>query len=411
MGATSPGFPDQEVETPTTGIPGGPTLEVPIVIRGARILPSPDAPAIERGTVLVQDGRIVAVGPDVTAPPTARVIPGEGRVVTAGFWNAHVHFTEPKWRRAGRASPALLEADLHDMFTSRGFTTVVDTGSDPRFTFPLRRRIESDGLLGPAIYTAGPGVFPPRGIPYYLKGTLPWWVRPFVPTPSTPRAARRVVERSLSHGTDLVKLFTGSYIARGTIRTMPEPVARAAVDVAHAHDRLVYSHPSNLEGTRIAIRAGVDVLAHPPDTAEGVDEGVVREMVDRRMAMTPTLKMFARTVSEDPRYLDPIHELVRRFRALGGQLLFGTDVGYMADYAVEEEIRALLDCGLNARDLLRMLTTAPAARFGVADAVGKVVVGAKADLVLLDADPLDDPLALTRVRATLRGGRVLHLHA
>ena len=349
------------------------------------------------------------MGPDATVPPTAKVLPGKGRVVTAGFWNAHVHFTEPKWQRIRRKSPPLLEAQLHDMFTSRGFTTVVDVGSDPRVTLRLRRRIDEEGLLGPTILTAGPGLYPPRGIPYYLRGTLPFWVRPFVPTPSTPRAARRVVKRNLARGADLVKLFTGSYVARGTVRPMPEAVARAAVDAAHAQGRLAYSHPSNLEGTRVALRSGVDVLAHPPDTTEGVDETLVREMVDRKMAMIPTLQMFERTVSTSREYLAPIYEVVRRFHAQGGQLLFGTDVGYMADYTIEDELRALYGCGLDGREILRAMTTAPAARFGRENSVGSVVPGARADLVLLDADPFDDLLAFTRVRATIRSGRVLHL--
>ena len=380
-----------------------------LAIRGARILPSPDAAPVERGTVLVRNGRIVAVGPDVEVPPKARVVPGEGRVVTAGFWNAHVHFTEAKWRGVRHREPALLEAHLHDMFTSRGFTTVVDLGSDPRVTLALRRRIRSGQILGPSILTAGPGVYPPKGIPYYLRDSLPPWYRPFLPTPKTPRAARRLVRRSLARGADLVKLFTGSYIARGTVRTMPEPIARAAVEVAHATGRLVFSHPSNREGTDVAVRSGVDVLAHPPDATEGVDASLLEQMVDRHMAMVPTLKMFARTVSASPTYLDPIYEVVRRFHARNGQLLFGTDVGYMTDYATEDEFLALARCGLDGREILRMLTTAPAQRFGVGDALGAVAPGLRANLVVLDADPTEHPLAFTRVRATIRAGRVLHL--
>ena len=159
---------------------------------------------------------------------------------------------------------------------------------------------------------------------------------------------------------------------------MPEPIARAAADVAHSHGQLVYSHPSNLEGTRIAVRSGVDVLAHPPDTTEGVDEAVLQEMVDRRMAMIPTLKMFADTASPSLDYLNPIYEVVHRFHVLGGELLFGTDVGYMADYSTEDEFRALARSGLDARDVLRMLTTAPAERFGVGKESGSVAVGGRA---------------------------------
>jgi imidazolonepropionase-like amidohydrolase len=358
--------------------------------------------------VLVRNGRIAEVGTDVTIPATARVIRGEGRVVTAGFWNAHVHFTEPKWRTVRRKAPAFFEAQIHDMFTSRGFTTVVDTGSDPRITRQIRDRIELEGRFGPAIYTAGPSIYPPHGIPFYLRESVPFWWRLFMPTPRTPAAARRVVDRDFAHGIDLVKLFTGSYVERGVVRPMPEEVARAAVEAAHAHDELVFSHPSDLEGTRIALRAGVDVLAHPPDTTTGVDESLLREMVDRKMAMIPTLQMFERTVSSRREYLAPIYEVVRTFHALGGELLFGTDVGYMTDYTIDGELRALTGCGLDAREILRMLTTAPAGRFGVAAAVGTVVPGARADLVVLDADPFDHPLAFTRVRATLRNGRVLH---
>ncbi len=385
--------------------PGG---APPLYLRNAKIYPSPDERPIERGSVLVRGGRIVAIGPDVPAPPEAQVVPAEGCVLTAGFWNAHVHFTESKWRNAGRTPPAILNAQLRDMFTSRGFTTVVDTGSDYRHTQALRQRIRTGELLGPRVYTSGAGLFPPHGLPYYLQDTIPFWLRPFVPQPSRPARAARVTERNISRGTDLLKLFTGSYVARGQVTTMPEPIARAAVEVAHAQRQLVYSHPSNIEGTRIALRAGVDVLAHPPDTTEGVDASLIRTIVDRGMAMTPTLKMFADTASSEPAYLNLIYEFVRQFHRMGGPLLFGTDVGYLGDYAIEDELRALAGAGLGPRDVLRMLTAAPALRFGVEAETGSVSVGRAADLVLLEADPITDVLALTKVAATIRGGRVLY---
>ncbi|MGP8077868.1 MAG: amidohydrolase family protein [Thermoplasmata archaeon] len=381
---------------------------MPIAVRGARIYPSPDGPALDRGTIVVRDGRIVALGADVPIPSDARVIPGEGGVVTAGFWNAHVHFTEPRWRSAARGPAEVLNGGLRELLTRRGFTTVVDAGSDPRVTLPLRRRIDSGELLGPAIYTAGPGVFPPRGIPYYLRDSLPFWLRPFVPQPATPAAAERAVERNIARGADLVKLFTGSYVARGTITTMPEAIARAAAAAAHAHGQLVYSHPSNLEGARIAMRAGVDVLAHPPDTTEGVDPAVLREMVGQRMSMIPTLKMFADTVRAGPAYLERIREVVHQFHELGGELLFGTDVGYLTDYSTEGEFRALERSGVPARDMLRMMTTAPAERFAAGGETGALTVGRRGDLVLLDGDPMDDVGAFAQVRATIRGGRLLY---
>ncbi len=384
---------------------------VPLVIRGAKLYPSPDAPAIEHATVLLRGDRVAALGPGLSVPPEARVVSGEGRVVTAGFWNAHVHFTEAKWRAAGRKPASVLRAQLTDMLTSRGFTTVVDTGSDPRSTMALRRRIESGELAGPRILTSGPGIFPPRGIPYYLAGSLPFWLRPFVPTPSRPAAAERIVKRNIARGADLLKLFTGSYIARGTVKTMPEPIARAAAAVAHSHRQLVYSHPSNLEGTRVAVSSGVDVLAHPPDTTEGVERSLLTKMVDRRMAMIPTLKMFAGAVTSRSEYLEPIYDIVHQFHDLGGELLFGTDVGFMPDYSTEDEFRALARSGLDARGILRSLTTAPAQKFGGGSTAGTLAIGEPADLTVLDGDPLDDVTAFSRVRATVRAGRAIYLRS
>jgi imidazolonepropionase-like amidohydrolase len=398
---------EAERKRPIAELAGSPD-RAPLAIQNVKIYPSPEASAIARGTVLVRDGRIVAMGEGVSIPPESEVISGEHRVLTAGFWNAHVHFTEAKWRSVARTSPATLNTQLREMLTSRGFTTVVDAGSDPRVTFRLRRRIEVMELLGPSIYTAGPSVFPPRGIPYYLRDTLPFWLRGFVPQPSTARAAARITERNIARGADLLKLFTGSYVARGKVATMPEPIARAAAAVAHAHGQIVYSHASNLEGTRIAIRSGVDVLAHPPDTTEGINRSILRQMVDHRMAMIPTLKMFADTASARPEYLNPIYDVVGQFRALGGPLLFGTDVGYLTDYSTEDEFRALARSGLDALSVLRMLTTTPAERFGVGKDAGTIAVGKRADLVLLDGDPRDDILAFARIVATVRAGRVVY---
>jgi imidazolonepropionase-like amidohydrolase len=394
----------------TPGV-GGSSLRTVLAIRNARVYVSPHEPVLDGVTVVVRDGKILAVGEDLSIPAGAQILPGEGRVVTAGFWNAHVHFTEPKWANIRRASSGVLNAQLRDMLTSRGFTTVVDTGSDPRVTMRLRRRNESEQLSGPTIYTAGLSVFPPNGIPYYLRNDLPFWVRPWIPQPSSPASAARIAARNFARGADILKLFTGSYVARGKIKNMPEEIARAAAQAAHSEGRLVFSHPSNFEGVRVALRAGVDVLAHPPDTTVGVDDSILRYAADHKICMTPTLKMFAETASSNPEYLDPIYALVRKFHGMGGVLLFGTDVGYLHDYSTLEEFQALGRCGLDGWSILRMLTTAPAHRFGVGDSTGTVTVGCRADLVLLDSDPIQDIGAFSQVRATIRGGLVTYLRS
>jgi imidazolonepropionase-like amidohydrolase len=376
-----------------------------LAIRHARIYVSPGEPPIEDGSILIRDGLIAAVGAQIDILAGTPEVPCDHCIVTAGYWNAHVHFTEPKWNGAEWKSAGVLNAQLADMFLSRGFTTVVDVGSNPADTLAIRRRIESTELSGPFIYTSGPPLYPPHGIPFYLSD-LPWWVRATMDQPETPDAARNDVRRNLNSGSDLTKLFTGSWVAHGRVLPMPLNIAKAAVETTHLNGKLVFAHPSNLAGMRVALDSGVDVLAHAADDTEGIDQALLSTMVQRNMAMVPTLKMFATTASSDPKYLNPIYAEVRQFHELGGTLIFGTDVGYMTDYTIDGEFDGLEKSGLTTTDVLAMLTTNPAARLGVSATKGTVTAGKLADLTILDADPAVKLTNFARVKAVVRSGRI-----
>jgi imidazolonepropionase-like amidohydrolase len=377
-----------------------------IAIQDATIYVSPDKPPLQNATLVARDGRIVAAGTDISVPAGAQVLPCRGCTVTAGFWNAHMHFTEPKWADAVSQPRAKLNAQLADMLTSRGFTTVVDLGSDLRVTGALRQRIQNGDLEGPRIYTAGTPLYPENGIPYYVRNSVPAEILKLLNQPSTPAEAVREVESNISRGTDVLKLFTGSYIARGKIKPMREDIARAAVEVAHRRGQIAFAHPSNLDGVKVALDSGVDVLAHAPDTTDGITDAFIADMA-RKATMIPTLKMFGATVVKDPAYLDPIYSIVRRFHQDGGNLMFGTDVGYMTDYSTADEFAALEKCGLTSMDILRMLTLAPAAKLDVSDQKGTLEPGKLADFVVLGSDPAKGVQAFSDVLVTVRSGKVI----
>jgi imidazolonepropionase-like amidohydrolase len=381
-----------------------------LAIEHARIYVSSTYPPIDDGTVLVRDGLIAAVGNQVQVPADATIIPCDRCIVTAGFWNAHVHFTEPKWSIANWKSAATLNPQLADMFLSRGFTTVIDLGSKPADTFSTRRRIEKGELAGPYIYTAGTGLYPPHGLPFYLKETLPRWIQMLMPQPETPDQATNIVRRNLASGADVTKLFTGSWIKRGTVLPMPVNIARAAVTESHLNGKLVFAHPSNLAGVQVAIDSDVDVLAHAADDTRGVDAKLLSSAISKNMAMIPTLKMFTTTVTSDPHYMDPMRVEVNHFHQLGGTLIFGTDVGYMTDYSTETEFVELGKSGLEFDTVLAMLTTNPAARMGVSDSKGTLAPGKLADLTILDADPSADLTNFSRVHAVIRSGKLVWQH-
>jgi imidazolonepropionase-like amidohydrolase len=250
-------------------------------------------------------------------------------------------------------------------------------------------------------------LFPPHGVPFYLRETLPGWMIKVMPQPDTPDQAARIVRRNLASGADLTKLFTGSWVQRGHVLPMPLDIAKAAVTETHLNGKLVFAHPSNLAGMQIAISSGVDVLAHAANETRGVDMALLQSAVSRNMAMIPTLKMFATTVSSDPRYMDPICAEVNEFHKLGGTLLFGTDVGYMTDYSTDLEFVELGKSGLDFKTVLAMLTLNPAARMGVSAIKGTIMPGKLADLTILDADPATDLTNFSRVHAVVRSGRLV----
>jgi imidazolonepropionase-like amidohydrolase len=377
-----------------------------LVIEDAKVYISPEAPPLTGTTVVVRSGKIVELANHPVNVKGATVLPCKGCVVCAGFWNTHVHFTEPKWQDAAHAPAARLTEQMQAMLTQSGFTSIVDTGSDPQNTVTLRRRVESGEVLGPRIYTAGWPLFPPHALPFYLAD-LPPQARAQLGQPEDEAQVDALIERNLALGSDVVKLFTGSYVERGKVVPMSLILARRAVEDAHSHEQIVFAHPSSAEGIRVAIESGVDVLAHAPDTVNGVDDALLRKAVEHHMTMVPTLKLFS-----DTNNIVEIRAIVKSFHAMGGELMFGTDTGFLTDYDVGEEYRQLCRVGLSYRDVLAMLTTVPSRRLGVSAHEGAVAKGMDGDLTVLSADPaLGDPAAFTQVMYTIRGGRVIYRHA
>jgi imidazolonepropionase-like amidohydrolase len=373
-----------------------------LAITRATVYSAPDAPARRDVTVVIRHGVIAGVGEHLRIPKEMETISCQGCVVFAGFWNAHVHFMEPKWNEAANQPADKLTRQMSEMLTHSGFTTVVDTGSDRENTIALRRRVESGEVLGPRIFTAGFPIFPAHALPYYLAG-LPAELKAKMAQPETAADAVTVVDKNRAAGSDIVKLFTGSIVSPDHITPMQVAIARAAADEAHRHEQLVFSHTSNLEGTKVAIDAGVDVLAHTPELTSGIDEAMLRRMIAQHMTIIPTLKLFSR--DDD---IANIRGLDYRFHQLGGRLVYGTDTGFLPDYDQSEEFRQLMQAGFGFREVLAMLTTAPAELFHRSQREGKVMPGMRGDLTILSEDPASGhPEVFTKVKYTIRGGNVI----
>jgi imidazolonepropionase-like amidohydrolase len=392
-----------------------PAPEPVVAITGATVYPSPTAAPIPNGVVLLQGGKVLAVGTakEVAVPAGATLVDGQGLGLAAGFWNCHVHLNGPEWQDAATAPAAPMAKALQRMLTRYGFTTVVDAGSTLANTVALRARVEKGDVPGPRILTAGSPLFPKDGIPIYLTTTLGPEVLAQLNQPSTPAEARADVAANLAGGADATKVFAGSWLGGSKTLEMAPDILRAAVEATHAAKKPVLAHPQTVEGVRRSLAAGVDVLMHTTPSETWPPE-LAASLVAAHMGLVPTLglwRVVGRQGKSSPVQVEDFVQRgvtqLRAFAKAGGQVLFGTDVGFHQETDTAEELIRMAQAGLSWRALLASLTTAPAARFP-GFGTGTLAKGEPADVVLFRGEPVRNPLAYSRIVLTYRGGKVLY---
>lgn len=372
---------------------------------GAKIYPSPTDPPIENATLLVHDGKILAVAPSYRLknkfPHSAVTIDCKGKVVVAGFWNSHVHFSTG-WDDVPNTPVATLTSHMQEMLTRWGFTTVWDLGSLPSNTLALRQRIESGEIPGPHILMAG-DIFPEGGHPVYLPPEMQ------LPEAATPQQAAEMAKQYLEMGLDGIKLFTGAYMGDKPTINMPTNIVKAAVDVAHGEGRRVFAHPQNHIGADNALVGGVDILAHTLPVEGSFTPEELARMKAQHTALIPTFTLWT-TVTPNQRAVEQIESSTvaqtKAFLSQGGTILFGTDVGFISIYDTTKEFE-FMGRAMGWRDILASLTTNPSDYFKAASK-GRVAIDMDADLVVLDADPAVDLRNFAKVAYTIRNGKVIY---
>ena len=385
-----------------------------LALVGGKIYPSPTAKPIADGVLLIEDGKIAAIGENgrLKIPADTQTLNCAGQIITAGFWNSHVHLGENKWEQAATIPVAELGQQLEDIFGRYGFTTVIDTGSVLENTKTIRKRIESEEVAGPRILTAGPILYPKGGTPpAFLVQALGFMLGLSIEV-TDPDQAARVVAQNLDAGADATKIYAATWgVTQGA--KIPVEVVRAITAESHKRGKLVLAHPSNADGLQVAIDGHVDVLLHTAPDSGKWDESLISRMKQNGIALVPTLKLFKHEGRHSRSSLTELEvnkavDQLRVFSRLGGAVLFGTDVGYMDDYDPTEEYLLMASAGLSFADILASLTTTPAARFDRGNEAGRIAPGLDADIVVLAGDPASDVGAFSKVKITLRNGKIIY---
>ncbi|MBA3372298.1 MAG: amidohydrolase family protein [Actinomycetota bacterium] len=355
--------------TEQTAPPGKPTDRPPsgsVALSGGQaFLDGRFAPA----TVIIDGDRIGAVGPDIEVPGGLQRLDCTALWLIPGFIDTHVH----------------VQFSAPDAILAGGVTTVRDLGSPP-----------SQGLAlaaGPSplrVVAAGRILTPVGGYP-----TTSWG------SDSTGREVRDAedavdaVREQATGGACIIKVALEP--AAGPV--FDEGLLRAVVEAAHAEDLAVTAHVGSAPLLELAIATGVDELAHLP--LHDVTETEMAGAAEAGMVLVPTLEIRG----SDPNAL----RAVAAFREADGTVVYGTDLGNggTAPGIETTELRAMLGTGMAAAEVLEAATATAADHLGLDD-VGRLRIGASADIVALGADPLQDPAGYDDVRLVMaRGRRVL----
>jgi len=418
--------------------------ETAVAITGVRLIDGTGSPAREGMTVVVRDGRILEVGPSarVQIPVGTRVIDGRGQTLLPGLVMLHEHLFYP----AGALRYNTNQNSFPPLYLAGGVTTMRTGGSMETYTdLRVAREIEAGRAVGPHMDVTGP----------YLEGEggFAWGL----PALKTPQEARDHVNFWADRGATSFKAY--NLIDRATLR--------AGIEAAHARGLKVTGHLCSIT-YREAADLGIDNLEHgfyaatdfvagkePDRCPRGANQSLqavtpespefrslVATLVEHQVALTSTLTVFERSAGDRPpppegaqtAMLPEIREMVmqrdsarrrggtpataaffRKMMALekafydaGGLLVVGTDPTGAGDvvpgYANQRALQLLMEMGLTAEQAVAVATRNGAVYLDRGGDIGTVEAGKRADLVLLEGNPVLDPAAFTRMTVVFKDG-------
>jgi imidazolonepropionase-like amidohydrolase len=393
-----------------------------LLFRSARVVDGVEDEPIDGVDVLVVDGRIVEVGPGLGGPTAIdlRVVDLRGRTLMPGLIDAHVHPSAAEVVETfQRPMPTSLRA-LHarrrlEAMLQRGFTTVRDAGGADA---GLRSATEQGLIDGPRLLVAGKALSQTGGHGddrVVTDDDPPPGAYPgeFARIADGVEGVRLAAREELRRGADHIKICASGGVMSATdpvdMTQYTEEEMRAIVAEAASRRTYVLAHAYGADAIARAVRSGVRSIEH----GNLVDAEAAAEVVAHGAWVVPTMVAYeglarhGRAAGVDAARLAKNDEVRAAglaafgiLRAAGARVGFGTDLLGSLDemQPLEFEIRAEVE---TAADIVRSATSVNADLLGRAD-LGRIQVGATADLIVVDGDPLMDVRVLARPDQALR---------
>jgi imidazolonepropionase-like amidohydrolase len=394
-----------------------------LIIRDVTVIDGTGAPPKPHMTMMVRDGVIAVISEAAAAiPPGGIVVDGAGKFAIPGLFDAHVHIT------GGTHAAAVEELERA---LAGGVTSVWDMAGDARMAAELARESAAGEIRSPTIYyvalMAGPPFFTDPRVLSASRGFEPGaapWAQAVTGSTDFPRG----VAAARGTGATAIKLYAAldADVAR---KIIAEARAQGLRTVAHA--TVFPGKPSDL------VSAGITMLAHaaylvwegspastdytkratgdfagvPPDSP--AIERLLASMRDNHVALNPTLWVLGERQTDDVvnrARMAWMYAVTTRANAIGISIVAGTDG--LTDRSrplpmIHHELELLVTkAGLTPMQALRSATQAAATAIGVDAKIGTLEPGKTADILLLNANPLDDITNTGKIQTVIKKGRI-----
>jgi len=413
---------------------GEPARPQVVALKAARLFDGTKDSLVSNAVVLVEEGKIKAIGSGLAIPPDARVVDLGDATLLPGFIDSHTHITNESsdnWLqdamsnlRRTTAEQAIRSTRYARNTLMAGFTTVRDVGSGEYIDAGLRNAVRDGIVAGPrmlvAVHALGArgGHCDETGFPYNRFGPEPGMEQGIA---SGADAFRDAVRLQVKYGADVIKICaTGGVLSLADEVDTPQLTQEemnAIVDEAHRLRKKAAAHAHGAEGAKVAIRAGIDSIEH----GSFLDDEGLRMMKERGTYLVPTLLAGEFVTSPDRHYPPEIaekakaaiakrSETFRRALKMGVKIAFGTDSGVSPHGVNAREFKLLVDHGMTPAAALRTAMSSAADLLGIAAKTGTLQAGKEADIVAVPGDPLADITATERVSFVMKGGRIYKMN-
>jgi imidazolonepropionase-like amidohydrolase len=376
-------------------------------------------------TIVVFNGvYIQSVGGSI--PDGAVIIDAQGATLIPGLIDSHTH------------------TDMNGLKDALEFGVTTELEMNGRWSAAERKKVADSSDMAD-LRSPGMGITAKGGHPSeYQSSSNNLLIRYFFrfPSASTPEEAVKLVDKRVEDGADYIKILVenGDNIGWPGLPVLDDATLQAAVDEAHRLDKLTIAHVTTAAETERVVAAGIDGLGHLFFDSQP-SEQLVADIVVNDVFVIPTLVTLstafgndAAWLAEDERVssrlskewlesmsnsmnvypkgnLENAYATIMTLHNVGVDILAGSDVsepvpglgGLAHGASLHHELQLLVAAGFTPAEVLRAATSVPAKRFSLDDR-GRIAVGLRADLLLIDGDPLVNISDTLNISAVWRGG-------